>query len=294
MRLIIDADSLVYAAASVAESNFYCVALPDGSARQNLSYKDAKALVAEHGGEIYKRTVVGPVENALQVLKGMLRTTQKEVSARYGSLPDVQILLTGSSNFRDRLASLARYKFNRVETKKPTHYGACRKYLVDVLGAHIVHWFEADDEAAIALSEDPKGTLVSSIDKDLLQVPGMHHLSGKGFIDISERSGLLRFYVQALAGDGTDGIPGCYRKGVDGAKKQVLTAAADVKSYSELEAKLWRLTLEEYEKSLAKYGADKCGYSDPLQAAIETARLVYLLRERPSNPAAIELWQPPR
>jgi hypothetical protein len=310
MRVLIDADSLTYQAAFAVERSRYAVVREEMRGDQleqtlllaDTDYEYAKQLEKEHTrpGDatvpsrvlLYKRTEVEPLENAVHALRSMLRTIREQIAERFGKTTDTELLLTGSGNFRDRLATVARYKFNRVERAKPQHYGQMRKYLVDECGAKIVHWYEADDEAAIALSERPDDTLVSSLDKDLLQVPGWHHIHGKGFLCVSEQSGLLRFYIQALMGDSTDGVPGC--KGIGKAKAQsiVLKAAQSASSFKELERVIWRSILAAYRASLEKYGPDACGYGDPDTAALETARLVYLLRSRPVDPSKPELWEP--
>jgi len=293
---IIDSDSLTYAAAFAVEQNRYAAVRESQNVQELLiagsDYEFAKKLAEEPGVRVYKRTDVEPLENAIHALRSMLRTIREQIEERFGKPERVTLLLTGSGNFRDRLATLARYKFNRVERAKPVHFGQMRKYLVDELGAKIVHWYEADDEAAMALTESPADTLVSSLDKDLLQVPGWHHIHGKGFLRISEKSGLLRFYMQALQGDSTDGVPGCKGIGPKKAQAIVLKAAQSATSYTELERVVWRAIVGAYRASLDKHGPDACGYNDPEQAALETARLVYLLRQRPADPSNPPLWEP--
>jgi hypothetical protein len=300
-HVIIDSDSLTYAAAFAVESNRYAViregSKPEGGNVQELliagaDYEYARKLTEEPGVHVYKRTDVEPLENAIHALRSMLRTIKEQIEERFGKPERYTLLLTGSGNFRDRLATMARYKFNRVERAKPVHFGQMRKYLVDELGAKIVHWYEADDEAAIALTASPEDTLVSSLDKDLLQVPGWHHIHGKGFLRISDKSGLLRFYMQALQGDSTDGVPGCRGIGPKKAQAIVLKAAASASNYAELERVVWQAIVATYRAALDKHGPDLCCFNDPELAALETARLVYLLRTRPKNPANPPLWEP--
>lgn len=300
--LVIDADSMVYAAAHSVEKNYYAVigARGDHAADYgaDLSYADAKDFISKYGGgTLYKRTEIGSKDSAIDCLRGILSQVQGDVERHLGTRRvKIRVLLTGYGNFRERLASMIRYKFNRVETKKPHHYGTLRKYLVDEVGAELIHWYEADDECAIEQTLHP-ACIVSSIDKDLLQVPGLHYIPNKGFMSVSEKSGILRFYTQALMGDSTDGIPGCYRIGETKAKATAFEVAAECESKGEglamLERRLWARVTLAYHTSLAKYGPDKCGYEDAAAAALETARLVYLLRERPSDPANPTLWEPP-
>jgi 5'-3' exonuclease len=244
---------------------------------------------------MYKRTeTLGP-DVAIAAAQTMLRTTYNEVSQRVGHKPRMSLLLTGYGNYRERMASVIRYKFNRVETQKPKHYGAVRKHLVDELDAEIVNWYEADDRCAILQTADPASVVISSIDKDLLQVAGLHHIPNKGFKQVNTYSGLLRFYQQALQGDSTDGIPGCYRIGPAKAAKVIDEVAAGVDraaGYTGLERALWPAIVAQYEQALDKYGPAKCGYADAQAAALETARLVYLLRTEPAQPHAPDMWEP--
>ena len=289
MKLVIDADSVVYAAAAAAERNVYAVVREDGQCFDGLDHKTAKAALLD-GGQLYHRTELQDQAIAIEAARSMIRTTVNEVRDNTGEAPDVHILLTGYGNYRERLATVIRYKFNRVETKKPAHYGAVRKHLVDELQAELVHWYEADDKCAILQTQDRTNTVVSSIDKDLLQVPGWHWIPGKGMVEVSEVSGLLRLYQQILMGDATDGVPGCKGIGAVKAKAIVQGVLPGVptdygpahSARAGLEAALWAAVKQTY------YAADL-----PVETAIETARLVYLLRAEPKDPAYPQLWTPP-
>jgi 5'-3' exonuclease len=78
---------------------------------------------------------------------------------------------------------------------------------------------EADDALGINQTKD---TVICSLDKDLLQIPGQHYsweISGKGwkkphtFREITEIEGLKLFYEQCLKGDRTDNIRGIEKIG---------------------------------------------------------------------------------
>lgn len=113
--------------------------------------------------------------------------------------------LTGKGNFRKEI--YPEYKANRKDKPKPIHLQAVREYLVANFDAHVTDGCEADDLLAIAHTGE--NTVLCSIDKDLLQVPGKHYNFVKNeWIDVSELGGLRRFYEQLLKGDKTDNIPG--------------------------------------------------------------------------------------
>lgn len=117
-----------------------------------------------------------------------------------------EIYLSGEDNFRYKI--FPEYKANRKDTVKPRWLQACREYLATEWKARFAHGCEADDLMAI---EQMKGnqTIICTIDKDLLQVPGHHYNFVKNeWTTIDYFGGLKRFYEQLLKGDRSDGIPG--------------------------------------------------------------------------------------
>lgn len=133
---------------------------------------------------------------------------------------DYKAYITGKGNFRNDIAVTAPYKGNRKDMKRPKHYEAIRKHLVD-LGATQVEGMEADD--AIAIEATANGGFIVSIDKDLDQIPGHHY----NFVKheeyfVTEEQGLLNFYKQILTGDRVDNIMGI--KGIGPVKADKLLA----------------------------------------------------------------------
>lgn len=55
---------------------------------------------------------------------------------------------------------------------------------------------------------------------------------------------------------------------------------------------LWEAVVGHYQRSLDKYGTDKCRYIDARGQAIHTAQLVYIQRHRPTG-AMPARWVPP-
>lgn len=300
MRLLIDADSFCFSAAAVCEKTEYVVVTPphgDAPSKHHgvcSDYEMAIALQKQHpGSELYSRKIIEPLPLAVQALKSMLSVAWREAQARFGKLSAPQMYLTGSANFRDRIATIRPYKYNRSDKPRPKHLQALRMLLVQDFKAQVIHWYEADDAVAIEQTSDPAGVVVCGIDKDLLQVPGWHQIPGKGFLQVTDRSAVLRFYMQALSGDSTDGVPGCFRVGPDTAQKVMLKAAESAgDSLAALERACWKASLEQFRISVDKHG-EKCGYVNPEAAALETAQLVYLLRAQPKDVRWIDLWSPP-
>jgi hypothetical protein len=140
--------------------------------------------------------------------------------------------LTGRGNFREDVATYQQYKGNRYDKhgnriiKQPKYLQQVRQYLIDKYDAILCEGQEADDALAIAQTKCNASrdwhSIISSIDKDLRIVPGLHHDMNSGFIETVETLGYLSvdkkkkvrgaglkfFYAQLLMGDRADWIPG--------------------------------------------------------------------------------------
>ena len=127
--------------------------------------------------------------------------------------------LTGRGNFRKDIATTKVYKGNRKDMIMPEHLDGVRDYLVDKWSCDTVNGLEADDALGICQSEMEK-TIICSIDKDLLQIEGLHYNWNKSeFINVSNYDAWQKLYEQTLSGDSTDNIVGIPRIGEKKAKK---------------------------------------------------------------------------
>lgn len=132
--------------------------------------------------------------------------------------------LTGSDNFRYKI--YPEYKANRKDLPKPRWLQAVREHLVTEWNSVVTDGIEADDALGIeqCASNNDSGdtTIIISIDKDLLMIPGRHYAfetSGTSslgnkwnkpavFKTVSPLEGLRNFYYQLIMGDRADNIPG--------------------------------------------------------------------------------------
>lgn len=120
---------------------------------------------------------------------------------------DWQIWLSGDNNFRYKLYS--DYKANRRNMVRPEHLESIREHLVVDSGARITDGYEADDAMGIDSTLNPT-SIISSIDKDLLQLPGLHYnFVKREFKEVNEFDGWRNFFSQLLTGDAADNLPGC-------------------------------------------------------------------------------------
>lgn len=203
--------------------------------------------------------VVEPAANAIQIVKQYL----SQIENRCGCKPT--IILSGKENFRNDIATIKPYKGNRPD-RKPQHFGAITEWLL-ANGALVSDGIEADDLLAINQTED---SVICSVDKDLLQVPGWHYnFVNDEFIFIDEVQAVYNLCVQIMAGDSTDNIQGIPKMGVKKAEK--VLEGEDEPNMFILRA------AEAYE---AYYGEGWPHYFN------ENAALVYLLRY------AGDKWEP--
>lgn len=128
--------------------------------------------------------------------------------------------LTGLTNFRKQIDP--EYKANRTQPR-PRHLETLREFLIVEWKAEVQEDIEADDALGIAQCASSEQTAIVSLDKDLLQIPGLHYQWGIGtekwskdakWYNVSDIIGLRSFYASSLIGDKSDNI--C---GVDGLGK---------------------------------------------------------------------------
>jgi hypothetical protein len=290
---------MIYAAAGAAQVMEYAVVGNDAApAYLCTSWGDANKLAYQRSSgddrlRIFSRKITLPLDEAQWQL-------EQRIAELTQALPTFEphIYVSGYGNYREVLATRVRYKWNRVETAKPEHFGALRKHAIDRLGATMVHWCEPDDVLATVareMRERGQEYVLASVDKDVRQVPGDHltpGLTSEGMTHVTPTEGMQWFYMQVAMGDSTDGVGGA--RGIGPAKAEKRMAGLTS------EDELWQAALACY-----------AGHADPRRDAIETARMVWLCdrfpmaealaaAQAPHHPRAaflcppsVPLWVPP-
>lgn len=132
---------------------------------------------------------------------------------------DPLLVISGKTNFRDRVATIKPYKGNRLNAPKPPHYHEMREYLVEKLGATV----SVDEEADDVLGQwqwTCRDTCIVSQDKDMKTIRGAHYnWVKKKHFNISPLQADLFLLWQVIQGDRTDNIPGLKGFGVKTATK---------------------------------------------------------------------------
>lgn len=264
-RLLIDGDIVAFRCGFAVEKTRYLVQHRGGRWDEYDTAREAKADESR-GCVIWSRKEVEPKENAIKLVDSVVC----DIRQRYADL-DCRVYLSPSvGNFRDKIATRARYKGNRDGAARPTHLPAIREHLCKNYGAIVTEGQEADDAIGIAMYAAP-GSVCVSIDKDLHQLAGKHYnWVTKDECTVSPADASRWFYTQVLAGDATDNVPGCEGIGPVKAAK-ILAGCKGPKS-------AWERVLQTY---------IKCHGDDGPLFALETARLVYVRRKDG------EIWNPP-
>ena len=139
----------------------------------------------------------------------MYRIVQETEATSYN------VYIGGTDNFR--LSIYPKYKANRDPKAKPQWLEGCREQLLVEWGGWIVNGMETDDKLGMEqyasfsnpLRNGGEETVIASIDKDLLMIPGRHYNFVKQeFYNVSEHDGIKHFWFQMIMGDRVDNIPG--------------------------------------------------------------------------------------
>lgn len=142
-----------------------------------------------------------------------------------GELIDNRVFLSGKGNFRYNISS--DYKANRKGLPKPRHLNIVRQHLIDNYDASVSENQEADDDIAIAATDNYLKSVIVSTDKDFRQVPGYLYDPVKKTLSlVKEYDAYLSFFTQVLTGDRVDNIKGV--KGIGPVKAaKILQDCAD-------------------------------------------------------------------
>ncbi len=174
------------------------------------------------------RDYVEPMEVAIMRVDDLMRRILEETQAT-----SYRAFLTGSDNFR--LEYNPEYKANRKDKPRPRWLQDCREHLVVEYGASVQDGQEADDALGIMQCEAELGsTIIASIDKDLLCIPGKHYNFVTGeFREQSDVAACRHFYWQLIMGDGGDNVFGYDGKARYTVPKFMENIMAELASYSD-------------------------------------------------------------
>ncbi len=173
MKLLIDADFIVYKACAAAETE--------------VDFGDDVILVTSNFSDAY----------------GAAKREITKLENKFGSFSSVILFFSDSKNFRKDI--LPGYKGHR-NRKKPCGYKRVINKLKEEYKVVIMPTLEADDAMGVYATKNP-GNMIVSPDKDMRQIPGQLYNFDETFT-ITPKSGATWHLTQTLAGDQTDGYGG--------------------------------------------------------------------------------------
>jgi len=173
MKLLIDADFIVYKACAAAETE--------------IDFNDDVILVTSNFSDAY----------------GATKRELTKLEDQFGSLSSLILFFSDSINFRKKI--LPEYKGHR-NRKKPCGYKRVINALKKEYEVIIKPELEADDSMGIYATKNP-GNIIVSPDKDMRQIPGELYNLDETFT-ITPEEGARWHLIQTCAGDSTDGYSG--------------------------------------------------------------------------------------
>ena len=167
-----------------------------------LAYKSAQ--VCEEGIDFGDDVIV-----AQSRFSEVLKVFGKELEKVKTAMMDDEVILYFSSpkNFRKEIS--ADYKGHR-NRRKPLGYKRLVNHCIENYRTVLRDGLEADDSLGIDHTQFPdQDAIIVSPDKDMRQIPGVLWNMSDDVVEITKEDGDRWHLMQTLAGDPTDGYPGC-------------------------------------------------------------------------------------
>ena len=173
MKLLIDADFIVYKACAAAENE--------------IDFGNDVILVTSNFSDAY----------------GATKRELTKLENKFGTFSSMILFFSDSENFRKKICP--DYKGHR-NRKKPCGYKRVIEALKKEYKVIIKPTLEADDSMGVYATKYP-GNMIVSPDKDMKQIPGKLYNFDEMFT-ITPEEGAKWHLIQTMAGDQTDGYSG--------------------------------------------------------------------------------------
>ena len=167
-----------------------------------LAYKSAQAC--EEGIDFGNDVIV-----AQSRFSEVLKIFERELKKVKTAMMEDEVILYFSSpkNFRKEIS--ADYKGHR-NRRKPLGYKRLVNHCIKNYRTVLRDNLEADDSLGIDHTQFPsEDAVIVSPDKDMRQIPGVLWNMSDDVVEITKEDGDRWHLMQTLAGDPTDGYPGC-------------------------------------------------------------------------------------
>lgn len=149
-------------------------------------------------------TVHTDLSKAKDHFQYLLKTYQEATGEK-----EFKLCFSGRDNYRKALNPT--YKSNR-KGRKPVGYSALKDWAIETYPSMCKDTLEADDCMGILATKFKGKTIIVSMDKDMLTIPGkMYRTSPDGsgeWHETDDKEADYRFLLQSMTGDATDGYAG--------------------------------------------------------------------------------------
>lgn len=189
-------------------------------------------------------TKAKPYLEPLEAALGRCEESMQRIQKACGSTK-YKVYIGGADNFRYGINP--EYKANRKDVPRPEWLQQVREMLVVTHKAKICDGIEADDELGINQDKEKGTTVIASVDKDLLMIPGNHYSFVKEeHSTVTALKGKQWLYIQLILGDKADNIFGYDGKARSIAPKFLESDINAILSYDK-EADMYSHVLDMYQ-----------------------------------------------
>lgn len=255
-HVYVDGDILLYEIAFATQKNIYHIYVDGIKVWVGSDKREINSIFKGIDFAYEKYVYVQPLLSAINTYELKLKAYAKKFDTNR-----IDVVLTGTTNFRNEVAVTRPYKGTRHQDK-PYNYPDLKLHMIED-GAIVTENEEADDYLSY-MTYNNYNTVAVTSDKDALNTPSyIYNPKKEELIYVSEDDATKSFFTQVLTGDGVDNIPGLPGYGK-------VTASEVLEGLS---------TYKELRKAVAMAYACHPDVDDPEAYMTEQGRLLHMRRE---------------
>ena len=255
-KIYVDGDILLYEIAFATQKHGYSIYVDGIRAWHGSDKREINRIFRGIDYTYEKETYVQPLMTAINTYKQRLKAYAKKFSTN-----KIEVILTGTGNFREEVAVSRPYKGTRTQDK-PYNYAELKMYMIEE-GAKVIDGEEADDYLSYMTHLEYHSVNIT-IDKDAYNTPSyIYNTTKEELTYVTQEDADKSFWLQTLTGDSVDNIPGLPRVGKVNAEG-ILEGCT---------------TYKECERAVGVAYACNKAIEDPETYLVEQATLLWMRRE---------------
>jgi hypothetical protein len=223
-KIYVDGDLLLYGVGFATQKNIYHIYVDELLVWVGSDKKQINRIFKGVDYSYEKYIYIQPLLAAIETYKTIIKNYKKLFGTE-----DLEVILTGDTNFRNDIAKAKVYKGTRTQDK-PHNYRGLKEYMIKD-GAIVTENEEADDYISYKTYNNYEVVAVTE-DKDAINTPSyIYNPKKKELTYVDEPMATKHFWTQVLTGDMVDNIPGLPNCGEVGAR----TILEECTTYAECE-----------------------------------------------------------